>query len=125
MFTYAVKALKVDVPEDLIRISSPFGGGMGRCEDICGTLIGGMMVIGLVYGRRKLTEDKYRVYAIAREFYHWFKDQFGYTTCSELNFGDFESQEHRDRCGGKFMVESIQFLDSFFERIDSDEWRCE
>jgi C_GCAxxG_C_C family probable redox protein len=125
MFMYAVKTLIDDVPPELVRIATPFGGGICRSEDVCGTLIGGMMVIGLKYGRRTMDGDKYRTYAIGKVFYDWFKNEFKSTNCRELNFSDYESEEHRSRCAGTFIVKSIQFLDSFFEKIDSGEWKFE
>ena len=45
MFIYAVKTLEVDVPDDLLKIATPFGGGMGLCEDTCGPLIGGILMV--------------------------------------------------------------------------------
>ena len=36
--------------ETVIRISSSFGGGMGRLREVCGTVSGAFMVLGEVYG---------------------------------------------------------------------------
>lgn len=36
--------------ETALKISSGFGGGMGRKEEVCGAVTGGIMVIGSKYG---------------------------------------------------------------------------
>jgi len=37
-------------PDLALKISSPFGGGLGGLGKICGALTGGMLVLGLKYG---------------------------------------------------------------------------
>ncbi len=37
--------------DDLIRAMDPFGGGLGACGEVCGAVIGGLAVIGLLFGR--------------------------------------------------------------------------
>jgi len=125
MFLYAVKTLNVSVPDSMMKIATPFGGGMGRCEDACGTLIGGVIVIGLKYGRVSLDGDKLKPYAVAKNFYRWFKNEFGATDCLTLNYSDFMSEDHKNRCGGNFIAKSIEYLDGLFAKVDSGEWRPE
>ena len=36
--------------ETALKISEPFGGGMGRMREVCGTVTGMFMVIGLAMG---------------------------------------------------------------------------
>lgn len=118
---YGIKCMNLDAPDDILRIATPFGGGMGRCEDICGALTGGAMLIGLKYGRKSLDGDKLKTYAIVKEFFNWFKCEFGSINCMELNYSDFFSQDHRDRCGS-FVTKTVKYLDSLFEKIDKGEW---
>ena len=33
-----------------LRLSAPFGGGIGRMREVCGAVSGMMMVVGLLYG---------------------------------------------------------------------------
>ncbi|MFH1516223.1 MAG: C-GCAxxG-C-C family protein [bacterium] len=121
MFSYAMRLMPDDIPPELIRIATPFGGGLARNEDTCGALIASLMVIGLKYGRSDFEDDKKRAYDIASDFYKWFKSEFGSTNCFELNHGDYTSKEHCERCGGKFVTESIRHLDKIFDKIDSGE----
>jgi C_GCAxxG_C_C family probable redox protein len=56
--------LKID-RDIALRIATGFGGGMGRRGEICGAVSGGIMVLGLRYGRgekddRKKTELTYK-----------------------------------------------------------------
>ncbi len=51
-----VKALKID-DSDLITASSPFFGGMALTGNTCGALLGGLMVLGLIYGRKDVSEE--------------------------------------------------------------------
>ncbi|MBN1428525.1 MAG: C_GCAxxG_C_C family protein [Anaerolineae bacterium] len=48
-----------------LKIACGFGAGMGRNEEVCGAVTGGIMVLGLKYGRgenddRAVTEQTYR-----------------------------------------------------------------
>jgi len=56
--------LKFDV-DIALKIACGFGAGMGRKEEVCGAVSGGIMVIGAIYGRgnyqdTSLTEQTYR-----------------------------------------------------------------
>jgi len=51
-----LKTLKIDNPE-LIMASSPFFGGMALTGNTCGALLGGLMVLGLLYGRKDVSEE--------------------------------------------------------------------
>ena len=50
----------IDLPDIAKRMATPFGGGVGRSEDICGALTGGVMAIGVCLGRTTPEEDKTR-----------------------------------------------------------------
>ncbi len=123
MLMYGIKTFDLNVPDDILRIATPFGGGIAKCEDTCGTITGAIMLIGLKYGRTNLDQDKYKAYHIGEEFFKWFRNEFGSTNCYELNHGDYDSKEHRDRCGGLFITKSIEYLDELFEKVDSGEWQ--
>ncbi len=92
--------LEVELPEIALKMATPFGGGVGRSEDLCGALSGGVMAIGAVLGRLSGEEDRFTSYNPARDLHDQFQDRFGSTLCRELNYGDFMSPEHRERCAG-------------------------
>ena len=80
-------------------MATPFGGGIGRSEDLCGALSGGVLAIGACAGRTDPKGDKLRSYTAAGELHKKFLESFGSTSCKILNKSDFKSPEHRVRCG--------------------------
>jgi C_GCAxxG_C_C family probable redox protein len=68
------------------RISQGFGAGMGRTDNICGSLSAATMVIGLRYGgiRPDATAAKEKTYAVVREFLQEFKAVHGSVACTDL-----------------------------------------
>ena len=80
-------------------MATPFGGGVGRSEDICGALAGGVMAIGAAIGRTEAEDDRLRSYEAAGKLHKSFCEEFGSSQCRVLNKSDFKSPEHRVRCG--------------------------
>lgn len=72
--------------EDLLKISSGFGGGMGRLQETCGVVSGAYMVIGLRHGKynKDDCEANEKTYELVREFSSRFKEIHGTTICREL-----------------------------------------
>jgi len=68
------------------RISQGFGAGMGRTDNICGSLSAAITVIGLRYGgiRPDDTAAKEKTYAVVREFLQEFKTLYGSVACTDL-----------------------------------------
>lgn len=71
---------------DCLRCSCAFGGGMGRLQLTCGAVTGGMMALGLKYGKAlNDPEDKKTLtYQKARELMDEFKKIHGSVNCREL-----------------------------------------
>lgn len=72
------------------KLSSGFGGGMGRMREVCGAVSGMFMVYDLVCGYSEPgdMESKKRVYADIRELAERFKKQSGGSiVCRELLAG--------------------------------------
>ena len=88
----------IELSDQARRMSTPFGGGIGRSEDICGALAGGVLAIGASIGRTRSEEDRLPSYEAAGMFYKKFQDRFGSTQCKVLNMGDFKSPQHKKRC---------------------------
>ena len=71
--------------ETALRLSSTFGGGMGRMREVCGAVSGAFMVLGVLYGYAEHDEDaKQETYAMVRDFAERFKKQNGTIICREL-----------------------------------------
>ncbi len=75
--------------ETAARLSSSFGGGIGRMREVCGAVSGGCMVLGLIKGYRDPDdrEAKKAHYALIREFADRFKEINGSIICRELLSG--------------------------------------
>lgn len=69
-----------------LLIASPFGGGMGRMREVCGTLSGAYMVLGLKHGysEPKDTKGKAKLYSEVQELAAKFKEENGSIICREL-----------------------------------------
>ena len=87
------------------KLATPFGGGIGRSEDVCGALTGGVLAIGASLGRTEPDQDKTKCYESARALYRQFEARFGAIVCKALNESDFTSPHHRIRCG-RFVEEA-------------------
>ncbi len=72
--------------ETALRLSSSFGGGMGRLREVCGAVSGMFMVAGLRYGysdpkdSAAKAEHYRRIQALAERF----KEENGLIVCREL-----------------------------------------
>ena len=73
-------------PELTAKLSSSFGGGMGRLREVCGAVSGMFMVAGILYGYSDPTspEDKKNHYALIQELAAAFKKKTGTIICREL-----------------------------------------
>lgn len=71
---------------DALRLSSSFGGGIGRMREVCGAVSGACMVLGWVYGNDRLCSDEEKAahYARIRAFADGFRHEHGSIICREL-----------------------------------------
>ncbi len=69
-----------------LMISQPFGGGMGRLREVCGTVSGMYMVLGLAHGSDDLSDRaaKARLYKEVQTLAEKFKEDNGSIICREL-----------------------------------------
>jgi C_GCAxxG_C_C family probable redox protein len=83
----SVFALDFGLDRDMAcRISQGFGVGMGYTDNICGSLSGAIVVIGLRYGGIKADDvaAKEKTYAVVGEFLREFKARHGSIACTDL-----------------------------------------
>lgn len=83
--------------KDLMKLATPFGAGIGKMRDLCGILNGGLMVLGMHFGRTDNSDadKKIECYQIAADYYKWFESNFG-CKCSDIVKGEFTG--HNDDC---------------------------
>jgi C_GCAxxG_C_C family probable redox protein len=81
-----------------LRIASGFGGGMGRMQEVCGAVTGGIMVIGLRFGRGEQgdRDAAAEAYAKTRALMEQFALRHGSYCCRNLLGGcELQSAEGR------------------------------
>lgn len=85
---------KLDIdPSTLKNASAPFGGGIGRLREVCGTVSGMVMVLGLYLKNDTLVkQEKMALYELERQTADKFKAVTGSIICREL----LESRPHGD-----------------------------
>lgn len=69
-----------------LKLSSTFGGGMGKLREVCGAVTGAFMVLGMLYGYDDITsqEEKVRTYKMIQSFAKDFKEQKKTIICRDL-----------------------------------------
>lgn len=69
------------------KVALGLGGGVGRMREVCGTVTGASMVLGMKYG-----PDKASAYAKIQDFCARFKAECGSIVCRELLAGTGATQ---------------------------------
>jgi C_GCAxxG_C_C family probable redox protein len=86
-------------PNSALKVACGFGAGIAQRQEVCGAVTGGIMVLGLKYGRgegqdRTATEE---TYAKIQELMHLFETKHGTCNCRQLLGGcDFTTEEGRN-----------------------------
>ena len=74
--------------ETIIKLTLPFGGGLGRLRLTCGAISGLAAVVGMVFAKSENTpENKLNTYAIVQELCNKFQAENGSLICGELLTG--------------------------------------
>jgi C_GCAxxG_C_C family probable redox protein len=83
-----------------LKLASPFGGGVARRGQICGAVIGALMVLGLAQGADSPAgkEDAYRM---GQEFLQRFESRHATILCRELLDCDISTLEGRQQAREK------------------------
>lgn len=84
-------------PDSLARLAAPFGGGMGRMREVCGTVSGMAFVAGAICPSvdPKNMEERKANYAIVQHFATEFRKENGDIVCRRL-LGLEESVERKE-----------------------------
>ena len=94
----ATDALGIPVDEQVMQITTGFGGGLGHAGCMCGALTASVMSLGLMKGRTDASQDRQEISALSREFHDRFRGKFGATCCRALNPHPFDTREHLVNC---------------------------
>jgi C_GCAxxG_C_C family probable redox protein len=79
----------LDLNDDsILKASSLMAGGIGGMHDVCGSLLGAGMVLGMKYGRSRENISRKDLLEPALEpmgkLYKWFQKEFGSVNCVQI-----------------------------------------
>ncbi len=88
------------VPDDVIAMASGFPVGMGGSGCTCGALAGGIMALGVFFGRTEPGDARVqKAMELAKELHDNFKERHRSTCCRLLTKGmELGSPEHMAQC---------------------------
>ena len=93
---------EMDVPEEVIAMASGFPIGIGRSKCLCGAVSGGVMTIGLVFGRTVQKDPQVeQTLLLSKELHDWFKEANGKNAlCCRILTKEFDmgAGEHKEQC---------------------------
>jgi C_GCAxxG_C_C family probable redox protein len=99
-----VKTIKdefgLPVTDDVIMMASGFPVGMGGSGCTCGAVVGGIMAIGLFFGRTQAKDTKVtKTMELANELHNIFRERHKNLCCRILTKGmTLGSAEHMEQC---------------------------
>ena len=93
---------ELDIPEEVISMASGFPVGIGRSKCLCGAVSGGVMAIGLFFGRTVQKDPKVeKALELSKELHDWFKVANGKNAlCCRILTKEFDmgQGEHKEQC---------------------------
>jgi len=120
------KDLNMDF-DTALKLSSSFGGGMGRLREVCGAVSAMFMVAGLKYGYTDPKDKKAKAdhYKLIQELAKQFEDKYGSIVCRQLlgleqkkdNPNPSERTEgyYKKRPCSEFVVFSAKLIENMIE----------
>ncbi len=101
-------AEKHNIQSDIIPgIASGFCGGMSRTAGLCGALVGGVMALGMLYGRKSAEDSPKRIYALSERLVRDFEKQLGSRNCSEILGCDISTREGEAEFKAKNLMKTV------------------
>lgn len=114
VFLVANEYLGRPVPEEMVRLASGFPVGMGFAGCACGALIGGVMALGLKYGRSSPAVETPGMFAASKELHDRFRARRKIACCRVLTRKfTLGSPEHIEQCitiTGEVAADVIELL---------------
>lgn len=100
MIRVFLDSFKLDYDKSVIALASGFPGGMGGSGCSCGAVVGGVMVLGMFFGRTE-PKDKsvFTCLDLSKELHDAFKARHKAICCRVLNHGlKIGSDEQKNSC---------------------------
>lgn len=147
VFKGSLETLNVDLPADVMRAISGFGGGIAGFGGACGALCGGIAALGYFFGNDKQRDfsglkeiidnpeldphDKIRaseeglkeVHSPYSSLVHMFKDKFGSMNCEDLIsqfYPDIVSRERFYHCHSIISATTGYVVEIVMQKIKAD-----
>ncbi|MGE5370740.1 MAG: C-GCAxxG-C-C family protein [Solirubrobacterales bacterium] len=99
VFVVVNEYLGQPMPNEAVKLASGFPVGMGSAGCSCGALTGGIMALGMKYGRTLPGQEVPEMLPKAKELHDWFKKEYRSTCCRVLvQKVEFGQQEHIEQC---------------------------
>jgi len=100
---------ETELPREVLRLASGFGGGIGHTKNICGAVTGAILALGTQKGRDPFEKDspKERTLALRQEVYPRFaalineiEAHYGTLLCADLTaqHTDFDAPARKKSC---------------------------
>ncbi len=107
-----------DVDDRWVKIANPFAGGIASThQEACGALVGGAMVIGLLYGRTNQNENDETCLQLTKEYREAFIQKFGSSRCCDLREEKYGSEPGHTPCSvlvsdaARLLIEQLEATD--------------
>lgn len=96
---------ELDVPEEVIAMASGMAVGVGKSGCLCGALNGGVLALGLFFGRTEQNGPKdpkaVKCMELTHELHSWFMEANGkHSACCRVLTKEFDmgQGEHKEQC---------------------------
>lgn len=101
---------ETELPREVVRLASGFGGGIGQSKNICGAVTGALMALGTQKGRpdpfdketvkERAMELRQEVYPAFAALLNEIKEKYGTVLCAELTaqHKDFDAPSRKKSC---------------------------
>ena len=109
--------------ETALKLSSSFGGGMGKLREVCGAVTGAFAVAGVLWGYSDVNDAKAKTehYALIRRIAEEFKDVYGTYICNDLLKGiaNIDSKDPHPRTEEYYKIRPcVRFVSKACEILD-------
>lgn len=83
--------------KNVVKVATPFGGGIAGTGHLCGAVTGAVIALGLCKGRTTSKEDRSICEKAARRFIGEFIEEFHTVSCRDIIGVDLQSEEGRKK----------------------------
>lgn len=116
--------------KEILKSATGFGGGIGNIGSTCGAFAGGVLILGILYGRTSLKhfKEKEETYLYCSKWYKVFVDYFRSCNCRDIlgidisdtntRKKDWGEKGNREKCAKLAVGEAAQMLLELIREIE-------